>query len=390
MGATGLIAAKDLRQLFRSRTVLVLGVLAPLGLAFILNLVFGGVTDPDAEITFDVGLVDLDQGAQAEAFTVVVDGLADDGLLDVTTFDDEDAGRAGVDDGDVRAVWVLPAGMSDAVAAGEEAEIAVLGDVDAPTATSVARSIAEGFATRVGTTALAAEVGLASGAVAPEDVDAYIAEVAAAPPIARLEVDPAGGSDLDPTTSLTAGLGMFFLFFTAGLPITSLLEEREGGTLARLLVAPVPRASVVAAKVVSALVVGVVSLVTLMVASTVLMGADWGAPLGALMLAAAAVVSATGVMTLVGTAARTAEQAGSAQGLVAVAFGIAGGTFVPLAGTGALSVVQQLTPNGQFVAGLTSLRADGFIGVLPAVAVLVASGLATGAVGLVLSRRALR
>ena len=59
MRATLLIALKDLRLRVRDRSSLVLGIVAPLGLALILNSVTAGLDD---DFRVSVGIVDLDGG----------------------------------------------------------------------------------------------------------------------------------------------------------------------------------------------------------------------------------------------------------------------------------------------------------------------------------------
>lgn len=387
-----LIALKELQVQLRRGTILVLGFVAPLALAFVMNLVFGGLGDPDAPVTFDVGIVDDDGGSEAAGFVAVVDDIAASGILDVTAFDDEGAARAAVDDGDVGAAWVVPAGFSDAVRTGGEAEITVIGDVDTPTATSVARSIADRYATGIGTATLAGMVALDTGVIGPGEV-ASVAEAAAqAPPLVELVSADAEAQLLDTTTNLMAGMALFFVFFTAGLPVIGVLEERSLGTLNRLLAAPAPTWSITAGKTIAAIVIGVVSLAALMAASALLMGADWGPPLGALLLALAAVVAAVGVMSVGGSLARTTEQAGNAQGIVAVVLAILGGAFVPIPGgnSGLLGLLQDLTPHGWFFDGVTALQHEGVAAALPAVGVLLVMGVVTLAAGLRLSRWALR
>lgn len=218
-------------------------------------------------------------------------------------------------------------------------------------------------------------------------------DLAGAPPLAALEpieADPAEALDL--TTSLTAGLALFFGFFVGGLPLLSLLEERAGGTLGRLLVAPIPSGAIVAGKALAAIVIGIASLATLMVASSVLMGAEWGPPVGALILAGAFVVAAVGLMTAAGATARTAEQASNVQGITAVGLGLLGGAFVPIptSESSLLGQIQRITPHGWFLDGLAELRGDGVAAALPSAAVLVAIGVVAAALSMRASGRSLR
>ncbi|HYD09947.1 MAG TPA: ABC transporter permease, partial [Acidimicrobiales bacterium] len=190
--------------------------------------------------------------------------------------------------------------------------------------------------------------------------------------------------------SLTAGMALFFVFFAAGMPLVSTLDERSRGTLARILAAPVPAMSVAAGKAAAAIVLGIVSIGSLAVASTLLLGADWGPPLGVALLVSAAVISATGIMAVAGVAARTTEQAGNAQGIVAVVLALLGGGFAPVNGSaGGFEPVARFTPHGRFLGGLEALQ-DGVAAALPSVAALLAMGVVTGAIGLAIAGRTVR
>lgn len=393
MRAARLVAVKDLRLQIRRRTVLVLGLVAPLALTFALNLVFGGFgDDSDVPVTFDVGLVDLDGGAAADRFESVVTDLAEVGLLDVEALPGEAAARSAVNDGDVQAVWVVPEGFSDAVASGARTSLRVIADVDAPLARDVAEAVADRFAAEVGVATLAAAVAVETGAVAPAQAGEVTEAAASTEPLVAVVEAETGLGGLDVTTTLTAAITLFFAFYAAGLPLLSVLEERSTGTLARLLVAPIPAASIIVGKVAVAIVLGFSSMATMAVASTVLMGASWGPSAGVALLLFAAVVAVTGIMVAAGATVRTPEQAGNVQSIVAVVLAIAGGTFTPFGSRGseAVAVVRRLTPNGWFIDGLTALVDDGVGAALPAVGVLLVMGLATGSVGLALARGSLR
>lgn len=390
--AAWLIFSKDVRAQVRNRTIFILGLLAPLALAFVLNLVFSGSDAPAAQVSFPIGLANPDDSAPG-SFSRVLRDFPSDGLLDVRPYEDEAAARAAVERGEIGAAWVLSEGFPGGRSGGPPPEIVVIGDVDAPNTVSVARAIAGRYALGRGTVDLAVRVALETGAVAARDVRALAAEVATAPPAAVLTPIRAEAAEvLDLTTSLTAGLALFFGFFIAGLPLTSLLEERSGETLGRLLVAPVPSGAIVAGKALAGVVIGVASLATLMIASAALMGAEWGPPFGALLLATAFLVAAVGLMTAAGSAAKTAEQASGAQGIVAMGLGLLGGAFVPIPATESsfLGRVREVTPHGWFLQGLTDLRSDGIAAALPSAGALLAIGVAFGIVGMAASYRALR
>ena len=111
MRAALLVAAKDLRQRLRDRSVILISVLAPLGLAVVFSGLLSGVTDFHAKYS----VADLDGGAIARAFREdVLGSLEQAGIATITDVDSSDAARAAVEDGDADAAFVIPAGFSNA------------------------------------------------------------------------------------------------------------------------------------------------------------------------------------------------------------------------------------------------------------------------------------
>jgi ABC-2 type transport system permease protein len=212
----------------------------------------------------------------------------------------------------------------------------------------------------------------------------------AAPPVTVGAVT-AAARQLDTAASFVAGLSIFFMFFIAGTAVTSMLEERQDGTLGRLLAAPVNSGSIIAGKAITAILIGLVSLAVLIAASRVLMGAEWGHPHGVAMLVVAAVLAVVAVMSLAGGLARTPEQAANLEAVVAVTFAMLGGTFVPvLADGGLLARLQYATPNGLFVRGLADMAGGGPADAVPATLGLLAMATVFGLLAVVLLRRLVR
>ncbi|MFP5309258.1 MAG: ABC transporter permease [Actinomycetes bacterium] len=354
-----LIARKDLVERVRDRSALLYGLLVPLGLSFVFSQVFAGL---DGDLDLALGVVDADgSAAGAQVVEVVERAVEEAGLGAITVLPDEDAAREAITDGGVDAVVLVPAGFGAAVDTGVAASLEVLASADAPVARSVAEGVAGGYAAQLDRVRAAVVAEVRAGAdPAALDVQAIAARVLATPPALALDADEVDDGRLDPVTYLSAGMAVFFLFFTVSFGITGLLEERRVGTLPRLLAAPVPRASVVVAKGVTSAVLGITSMSVLVVASTLLLGARWGDPVGVVALVLAGVAAATGVMALLATFARTAEQAQSAQSIVAVLLGMLGGAFFPIEGAGgALGALSRLSPHRWFLTGLGDLAAGG-------------------------------
>lgn len=388
MGVVLIVAAKDLAQRARDRSIFIIGIVAPLALAFIFNLVFGGgLSDVGENITLDMGVVDADRGPISDAFVGILSEIESDGLIDLTTYDDEAAARAAVDGGDVGAVFVLDAGLSDDIQAGSDGVIEVVGDVDAPTTTQIASAIAEQFAVGVRRGTAGALASSLAGVIGPEDIAAAAAEATTAEPALRIGAVPAATRQLDASTYFVAGLSVFFLFFIAGLAVTSMLDERREGTLARLLAAPISPGSVVAGKSLTSVVIGLVAMTVLVIASTFLMGATWGPLPGVALLVSAVVLAVIAIMTSVGALAKTPEQAGNLQSIVAVTMAMLGGTFVPISGGGFLERLSLITPNAWFLRGLGDMAGGDVSDAVPAAIVLLGMAVVGGGLGLLLIRR---
>lgn len=388
-----LVVRKDLRLRLRDRSAVVMGVVAPFLLAFILDSVVGDSALNADSYSATFGLVDHDGGEMAAAFVDAID-RQDAVAIDLETGLSERRAAAAIEAGDLDAAFVVPEGFSEAVAGPGGAELTVVGDVDDPIATQLATSVAEGFVRRLDATRLswatAAALG-APGAASPDDapgrspVDAAGGE----PPVQVADL-AAGRRQLDRTTYLVAGIGVLFLFIVVRAGVTDLLEERREGTLTRLLAAPVPRWAVPVAKAVTSVVLGTVSLTLLVLASTALMGADWGPPAAVALLVGAVVLAATALMGLVAAVARTPEQANGAQAMVALVLAAVGGAFLPVDRAGGLiGALARFTPHHWFLRGLSE-ASGGVDAALPAVGVLLAFAATIGALGSLLVPRMVR
>lgn len=382
MGTVRFIVGKDLSLRLRDRSVILWGVVAPLVLAFVFDLVFGSVfSGTERPDPIAMGLVVSDEGGVGSAFGEQVDAIAADGLATVTVFEDEDRLRSAIDDGAVEAGWVIPAGLTAAVEAGDPATITVVsaGGV----AGAVAEAVAERFSVGVQTASTALRAGIRLGSVDPLAMEANIREAGALATVIRTEDDTAATRQLDSGTFFAAGLGIYFMFFLAGMGTTSMLEERGEGTLRRLLAAPISPSKILLAKAVGSVVVSVGSLTVLIVASTLLMGADWGEPVGVILVIGSAVLAAVAVMSVVGAFARSAEHSGNLQSIIATAFAMLGGTFIPIPQDGGLlSLIARGTPNFWVLRGLSEMAGGGTEAALPAVAVLISMAALVTLVGM--------
>lgn len=376
------IAAKDLRQRVRDRSAFLLAIVVPFALIAIFNLLFGPASTPRA---FEYAVVDQDRTAVSRTFTVdVLGALADQGVAEVSELDEDEA-RAGVRDGDLDAAFVVPSGFAEDVASPRAAELLVVGSADAPTATVAARSIARSYAGNLDAARVAvAAVGAARPGLTAAEIERVAEETVHGTSPVALEDVSATTRVLDTKTYFAASLAVFFLLFTVQFGVSSLIDERAGGTLVRMLAAPVPPWAILVGKLLTSVVLGVVSLTVLMVLSALMLGAEWGDPLGVALLVVAGVLAATGITSVVASLARTSEQAGTWQAVLAVSLGLLGGSFFPVQQAGDLVAgLSLVTPHAWFLGGLGDLAGGGgAIEALPSVAALLAMAAVTTGIAL--------
>lgn len=378
MRAIATVAAKDLKERFRDRSFFIFGVLAPFSLAFILNLVLGGTLDLN-DITYEptFAIVDEDTGELGDALVGIIESL--DWTAD--RLDGRSAASAAVEEGDASAAIVIPAGFGTAVNAGSAAAVEVIGSPDGLISRVVAEAIAGSVAGEVRTIQLSIAALNAAGELT--DPTTVIVEVTGQPPVLLLTEQAAADRSLDSTSYFAVGLSTLFLFFTVQGGILSVLEERQNGTMARLLVAPMTRLQLLLGKTTSSIVTGLVSMAVLVSATTLLMGADWGNPIGVALLSLAGVLAATGVAILLATLARTAEQAGNYGAIVAMVLGMLGGVFFPIGqGPAVLGAISKISPHAWLLQGFGDNTAGAWGGVLLATAVIIGFGVVTTLVAL--------
>jgi ABC-2 type transport system permease protein len=268
---------------------------------------------------------------------------------------------------------------------GPPVQIDVLGDVNNQIGALVARSLTDSYASHLRTIQVASQA-LGGGRATTIKVAGQLA--ASKTPIAINDTSTSQKT-LDPKTYYAAAMAVFFLFFAVQYGISSLLNERADGTLARMLAAPIPRRSILAGKAMTSLALGLTSMTVLALTTHYALGAQWGNPLGVAALIVCAVLAATAVTALVTTLAKTSEQANAWLSMVSVILGMLGGSFFPVAQAGGLlAALSKLTPHAWFLSGLQDLSSGGSIGVVVRpVLVLLAIAAVCGGIALTRVRR---
>ncbi len=385
------LALTYLKQTFSSRSVLIFSVLMPMILTVVLGVAMKGMTPSDKPPHWALLLADEDRSPQSAALRHQLEANPS---LDVVTVP-AGAVAARVEKGEAPAGLVVPAGFGAALLNGRPAELRFYRAAQRPTDAQAVEAIVN--------TALATVEGIANAAALARRVAARLG-ISPIPPEqafaqaaalwqkgARLEVETAAVTRLKGNKipigmaqSLPGMLVMFVLFltFTGG---TTLLVERERGTLRRLLVMPLRKTTLIGGKLLGIYLSALVQM-SIMVLFGAVLGMNWGqspAALVAMLLAYGFMATALGI--LVAVVARTPAQADGLSAVTVMVLSALGGAWWPIEIVPRwMQALAKALPTYWGMRGFQDIvvRGLGLRAVLPAVGVLLAFGLVFLAIGL--------
>ena len=242
MRAALVIAAKDLRQKLRDRSVLLMAVAAPARARVPVLAPCSPTRTPSTPRT------PSSTSTGGEIARGLVDGplagLAEADVATLVPTASEAEARAAVEAGDVAAAIVIPAGFSTAVQAGQPA--AAAGDRRAvePARPRSPEACSSGSAARSPPSRSRSARSWPRGASPDPALAAEVAQAAVAAP-APIAVTTGETADRSASTKTFYGASMavLFVFFAAQFGVLGLLAERRNGTLARMLAAPIAPAT---------------------------------------------------------------------------------------------------------------------------------------------------
>ncbi len=377
-----LIAFKDVLLVFRDRTALIFMLLAPFALTVGLGLATGSFSGNSDSGVLDLPIVVVNDDGEnlGNAFVEMVqsDQLAD--LLEPQVLSDLNAARKLVDDNKTVAVVYIPAGFTDSIIPQnmnslptQTVQIELYGNPTAPTGVGIVKNLVEQFISQV-------EVGRVSGTVAITQ----LLESGAIDPSQAMSVGQATGesqADVQGNSSsiklnnitatgtevkfnmlafLAPGMALMFLMYTVSNGGRSLLVEKAGGTLPRMLISPTSTIQILGGKVFGIFLSGLSQLLILIIGTTLLFKLDWGDPLAVLVLVAAAALAATGWGILLAALLKTSGQVSAVGTAIMLIFGILGGGFTNIATMPDwVQWLSRISPNRWGLDGFTTLAMGG-------------------------------
>ena len=393
-----LIGLKDLRLAFRDRAALILMLLAPFLLTLGLGVVTGRFSGSSSTgiSHIPVILVNQDGKQLGNALVAVFQSKDLNGLVDPTISNDPSAAYQQVDNNHAVAVIIIPAGFTDSIIpsqgqpAAATVQLELYTNPTAPTSVGVVKTILDQFISQVEVGRVGGQVAVtqlvSSGRISVQNAPAVglamgIRQASLSSQSSSITLNnetPSGQAvKFDVLALLAPGMALMFLMYTVSYGGRSLLNERNQGTLPRLLVSPTTTVQVLGGKSFGIFLTGAAQMLILILGTTLLFQLQWGDPLAVLVLVLAAVFGAVGWGMLLTAIAKTPGQVSAIGSAMMLTFGVLGGTFNNMDNMPVwFRIITRITPNAWGVDGFTTLALGGGLhDILTPILALLAMGL---------------
>ncbi len=359
------LAWLNLLQLAKDRTGLLTLVAMPLMLTFLFGTLLGG-----GEQKVHVAVADLDRSVYSRE---VAAGL------DPRSYLVENVGvqqaREMVSSGEVAAAVIIGRGLGGDVLGGTDTTVTVVEDPRSSSSYAIAEAV-RGRVQRVSANAQVIRMvqgafrqastltGIPQSPPPPADVYSYADRLwSPSPPLSVAEVSVTASKVRGSATEAAGfqqyslGFTIMFMLFMGLSAAGGFLEEREQGTLSRLLTSPTNKPTLVAGKVAGIYVTVALEAAIMIGCGVLIFRVPWGDdPLGVVMIVGSFALAATGLSVMLSTLVRTRGQLSAMTAVGATSLAMLGGCYWPLDIVNPfMRTIAYLTPTGWAMSGLTDV-----------------------------------
>jgi ABC-2 type transport system permease protein len=370
------IALKDLVRSIRNFFLVGMAFAAPLLLTGLIYFAFGSLLSGNvSQLEVKVGVVNLDKlpadsPLEAPIGKNIRDMFFDDSVkswITASDYPDETAARSAVDNQEIGAAIIIPAGFSEKILAGQtDMPIILLQDPTLSIGPGVVKEmltsvidgvVGGGVAYQVINARQQAngrELDPASYPTVLEKYSTWYVDFQRAlfhnPEKATLVISsPTTSNDSlqDMMGSVMAGQLIFFSFFTGAYAMMTILQEDEEGTLSRLFTTPTRRTAILAGKFLYVFLIVLLQGLVLTTIAHFLFNIDWGQPASVALSLLGQMVAAVGLAALLVSFLKSSKQAGFVFGGVLTAMGMLSGLFTTnIAMPASFAALAKFTPQG--------------------------------------------
>ncbi len=358
------LALFELKLFLSNRAELAFSIALPV---LLFALMYGALSS-ESEVFTPASVVDLDGGPHARELVARLDSLSS---VEVEERTDADANGA-LDRSAILFAVVIPAGFSDAVEAGETAQLVFrqrgnggdTGQIVAAIVRGIARDMTTGARVRVQTQRALADSTVPQGQIEAE-VQAQLASLRANPPVTvevRRPFDTLReGDDGDDLFSrLLPGLIVMFVMFSVTLAAQNMVEDRRAGTLERLMTTRLGANQLFIGKLLSGVMRAMFqTVVMLSLAFVVFRPAGPLAYVELLAFSLLAAAAFTGVSLIIGAVARTRNQAAWAAVFFTLLMVVFSGTFFEITEGSLMHSISRATINAYAIEAMQNIIGKG-------------------------------
>ena len=377
------ISAKDLLVIAKDRGSWIVLLLTPLAVIMVASFALGPAFK--GQLKSELLAANLDQGQIGKQ---LIESLNSTEGLQVIEGTEDECKALAAGDQKYKTSLVIPADFSSKILTGENTGLQVYVDPSDNVNRPFMVGMIDGAASRLSGMVAAVRVSVTEvqkfapssdpTLVASDAAPAAVQQMTAAQPVG-VEITNAGGmQDFNMFDTQAPGYSVMFLLFGVMLGAEGLLEERDKGTLGRLLVAPVSEASILGGKLVAQFLVAVVQMIILFGVGHFIFGMHLGNSIpGLVLMIGMTAFTATAFGILLASVVKTRRQATSLGTLVIILMSALGGSWWPLSiEPQFMQTIGHLTINAWALDGLNALILNGktLVDILPQAAVLFAYG----------------
>ena len=357
------IALLELKLFLNNRAELAFSIALPI---LLFALMYGALSS-ESDVFTPASVVDLDGGMHARELVERLDSLA---AVEVEERTESSAGDA-LDRSAILFVVVIPEGFSEAMEAGEPVPLVFrqrgnagdTGQIVAAIVRGIARDMATDSRVRVQT-----QRALGGSDVAPAriqaEIDGQLASMRSNPPVAvevrRLGEDPGEESSADLFSRLLPGLVVMFVMFSVTLAAQAMVEDRRTGTLERLMTTRLGVNQLFLGKLLSGLFRAMFQTVVMLSLAFIVFQPGGALAFGELLaFALLAAAAFTGVSLVIGTVARTRNQATWAAVFFTLLMVVFSGTFFQITEGTLMHTISRATINAYAIDAMQNIIGRG-------------------------------
>jgi ABC-2 type transport system permease protein len=368
---------KELRLWFQKVDQWIVLFVAPILFIVILGASFGG----EGTITVPVYAVNEDTGDRGEE---VMDALLDSSHLEVEVLESGEEADRLVGAGKRMAAIVVPAGFSEALLTEAGGRLDLIVDpakdeqskiVNGLTQASLLRFIVDAEISRGLRKAVDGVLSDTQGEETSDENRGLLMDFLEAglrgvlskqvlaaidDPLIKVEREAAVGAPPSATPTamvyLVPGFALMFVFFLVKDLAVKVVEERETGTLPRLLMAPVSRAAILIGKALPFFLLAALQLIASFTIASAVFDYPLVQPLAMFLVAVCTAASVAGLGIMLAALVKTEGQAGGLTIVIVLVMAVAGGALGP---TASVPVLRNLTPHYWALQGFTDVMARG-------------------------------